>query len=103
MKQRVASHQAIRDDIHALFRAADGFQARLPEGGSYLFPTMPEIDLSILDFTKVLRMQTGVCVTPGIEFGPQFTDSFRINFSQDHEAAVAAIRRTIEIVNRYRV
>ena len=103
MTQRVTSHQAIRDDIHALFSAAGGFRVRLPEGGSYLFPTMPEIDLDILDFTKVLRLQAGVSVTPGIEFGPQFTGSFRINFSQDHEAAVAAIRRTIEIVNRYRV
>jgi len=103
MMQRVASHQAIRDDIHALFSAADGFQVRLPEGGSYLFPLMPEIDLDILEFTKVLRLQAAVSVTPGIEFGPQFTGSFRINFSQDHEAAVAAIRRTIKIVNRYRV
>lgn len=103
MTQRIASHQAIRDDIHALFSSADGFQARLPEGGSYLFPTIPQIDLGILDFTKVLRLQAGVSVTPGIEFGPQFTASFRINFSQDHEAAVAAIQRTIEIVNRYRV
>jgi len=102
MTQRVTSHQGIRDDIHALFNATDGFKARLPEGGSYLFPTLPEIDLDILDFTKVLRLQAGVSVTPGIEFGPQFTNSFRINFSQDHQAAVAAIKRTIEIVNRYR-
>ena len=102
MRQRIDAHRAIRDDIHALFCEADGFKARLPEGGSYLFPTMPEIDLDILDFTRVLRLQAGVSVTPGIEFGPQFTDNFRINFSQDHETAVAAIKRTIEVVNRYR-
>ncbi len=83
--------------------AADGFKTRLPEGGSYLFPKMPRIALSLLEFTKTLRLHADVIVTPGTQFGPQFTDSFRINFSQDHEAAVAAIRRTIEIVQRYRV
>jgi aspartate/methionine/tyrosine aminotransferase len=102
MTERVAAHQAIRDDIYRVLCAADGFQVRLPEGGSYLFPKTPEISLNILDFTKVLRLQAGVSVTPGTEFGPQFTDCFRINFSQNHEAAVAAIQRTIDIVNRYR-
>lgn len=102
MVERIAQHQAIRDDIYALFSAAEGFQVRLPEGGSYLFPKIPKIDMNILDFTKTLRLQAAVSVTAGTEFGPQFTDCFRINFSQDHEAAVAAITRTIEIVNRYR-
>jgi len=103
MVERIAQHQAIRDDIHALFNAADGFQVRLPEGGSYLFPQIPKIDLNILDFTKALRLQAAVSVTAGTEFGPQFTNCFRINFSQDHEAAGAAIARTIEIINRYRI
>jgi len=103
MAQRIAKHQAIRDDIYTVLTGADGFRVRLPEGGSYLFPQIPEIKLGIGDFTRALRVQAGVSVTPGTEFGPQFTGSFRINFSQDHGAAVAAIRRTIEIVNRYRV
>lgn len=103
MTERIARHQAIRDDIYAELKAADGFQVRLPEGGSYLFPKIPNIDLSIADMAKVLRLQAGVSVTPGTQFGPQFIDSFRINFSQDRVAAVAAIRRTIEIINRYRL
>ena len=103
MAERVALHQAIRDEIYATLCAAYGFKTRLPEGGSYLFPKVPRIAVSLSEFTKALRLHADVIVTPGTQFGPQFTDSFRINFSQDHEAAVAAIRRTIEIVNRYRV
>jgi aspartate/methionine/tyrosine aminotransferase len=103
MADRIAQHQAIRDDIYALLSEAEGFDARLTEGGSYLFAKIPKIDMNILDFTKVLRLQAGVSVTAGTEFGPQFTDCFRINFSQDHNAAVDAIRRTIEIANRYRI
>lgn len=103
MSTRIAQHQAIRDDIYQAFDSADGFTVRLSEGGSYLFPKMPEIGASLTDFTKALRLQAKVIVTPGTQFGPQFTDSFRINFSQDRVAAVAAILRIIELVNRYRV
>ncbi|TWU03393.1 pyridoxal phosphate-dependent aminotransferase [Neorhodopirellula pilleata] len=103
IQARIAAHQAIRDDIHEAFLRANGFKLRLGEGGSYLFPQMPEMDISIGDFVKVLRLQAEVIVTPGTQFGPQFTNSFRINFSQDHTAAVQAIQRTIEIANRYRV
>jgi len=103
MAERVAMHQAIRDDIYNVLRAADGFRVRLPEGGSYLFPQMPNIDIDILEFSKVLRLHAGVTVTPGTEFGPRFTNSFRINFSQDHQAALAAILRTVEMAGRYRV
>jgi aspartate/methionine/tyrosine aminotransferase len=103
LAERVAQHQAIRDDIYTTLSKEEGFSTRLPEGGSYLFPKLPEIGMGLLDFTKVLRLQAGVSVTPGTQFGPQFSDCFRINFSQDHEAAVAAIERLIEIVNRYRI
>jgi len=103
MAERVAMHQAIRDDIYNALIAAGGFRVRLPGGGSYLFPQLPQIDIDIQDFARALRIHAGVTVTPGTEFGPQFTDSFRINFSQDHQAALAAILRTVEMVGRYRV
>lgn len=102
MDERVAQHQAIRDDIVAVLDAVGDIQTRPTEGGSYLFPTLPALRLGIVDFCKALRLQAGVSVTPGTEFGPAFTRSFRINFSQDREAAVAAMRRTIEVVDRYR-
>lgn len=53
------------------------------------------------DFVAALRAQANVTVTPGTEFGP-YLDSFRINFSQDHQAAVAAVRRIAQMVERYR-
>jgi aspartate/methionine/tyrosine aminotransferase len=103
MSTRVAQHQAIRDDIFAVLDTAEGFVSRLPEGGSYFFPTIPPIRLDIGTFSKALRLQAGVSVTPGTEFGPGFSSSFRINFSQSHEAAVAAMQRTVELVDRYRL
>lgn len=102
MANRVAQHQAIRDDIYKVLDSAEGFVSRLTEGGSYFFPSIPSINLDIVSFCKALRLQASVSVTPGTEFGPQFTSSIRMNFSQDHAAAVAAIHRIVEIVDRYR-
>ncbi|PWM25257.1 MAG: aspartate aminotransferase [Oscillospiraceae bacterium] len=102
MAERVAAHQAIRDDLLALLRACPGVTARTTEAGSYLFPKLPPLAVDPLDFIKILRVHANVTVTPGTEFGPQFTDSFRINFSQDHKAAVDAIGRVITMIERYR-
>jgi aspartate/methionine/tyrosine aminotransferase len=102
MDERIAQHQSIRDDILEKLREVDGVEARTTEGGSYLFARLPELKISMHDFIKVLREKAEVTVTPGTEFGPQFVDWFRINFSQDHKAAVDAIERAIRVIGWYR-
>lgn len=102
MNSRISVHQKIRDDLLAKLRMVKGLRVRTTEAGSYLFPQLPEMSISLKDFVKVLRVHADITVTPGTEFGPQFIDSFRINFSQDHDAAVAAIERLILMVERYR-
>lgn len=102
MDERVRQHQAIRDDLTALYTSVDGVAARPSDGGSYLFVTLPDLEVTIEDFVKIVRELAGVTVTPGTEFGPQFVHSFRINFSQDHAAAVAASKRLLTIMERYR-
>ena len=102
MEKRIAQHQAIRDDLIARLKAAGGFEVRATEAGSYLFPRILDLGVPINEFVKILRLQTDVIVTPGTEFGPQFNDSFRINFSQNHQEAVDAIDRVIQVVEAYR-
>ncbi len=102
MAKRVAEHQRIRDDLVALVRSHEGCAVRTTEGGSYIFPQMPPMDVSISDFAKIVRKLTGVVITPGTEFGPQFTRNFRVNFSQDHDNAINAIDRVLQIMERYR-
>jgi aspartate/methionine/tyrosine aminotransferase len=48
-------------------------------------------------------VQAGVTVTPGTEFSPDTANSVRLNFSQNHEAAVQALERTAQLIERYRV
>jgi aspartate/methionine/tyrosine aminotransferase len=102
LEDRILKHQAIRDDLVNQFRNAE-FIVRPAEAGSYIFPKVPNLSISIQDFIKVLRLYAGVTVTPGTQFGPQFTDHFRINFSQDHRAAVEAIDRVIQVAEKYRI
>lgn len=102
MEERIAGHQAIRDDLLEVFRAVEGVSVRTPGAGSYLFPRLPELAVSLSTFVRALRLQAGVTVTPGTEFSPDSTDSIRLNFSQNHDAAVAAVRRIAEMIDRYR-
>lgn len=102
MSERVAAHQAIRDDMVTEFRKIPGCEVRPTEGGSYLFPKLPALKVTLKEFVSALRVQASVVVTPGTEFGPRYTDSIRINFSQDHQAAVDAVRRIALMVERYR-
>lgn len=102
MAARIAAHQAIRDDLVARFAAIPGCTVRAPEAGSYLFPRLPALAITPAQFVKALRLQAGVTVTPGTEFSPHTADSVRLNFSQDHAAAVAAVDRLAALVERYR-
>ena len=100
---RVAEHQRIRDDLLAVIKEVPGVTARPTQGGSYLFVTIPELSVSLHQFIRIARELAGVTVTPGTEFGPQFVHSFRLNFSQDHDRAVAALKRLFAVMERYRV
>ena len=102
MAARVAEHKRIRDDILGVIDAVPGVSARPTDGGSYLFVEIPELEVSLHQFIRIVRELAGVTLTPGTEFGPQFLHQFRINFSQDHDNAVAAMRRVFEVMDRYR-
>lgn len=102
MEQRIADHKAIRDDLLQVICSHPGCWARPTEGGSYLFMELPELKVTLTQFAKLCRQQAAVTVTPGTEFGPQFTNCVRLNFSQDHKAAVAAVERICQMAERYK-
>jgi len=102
LQDRIAKHEAIRDDLLRLLRTVPGLAVRAPQAGSYLFPRLPALGVSLHSFVRALRVQAGVTVTPGTEFSPDATDSIRLNFSQNHRAAVQAIERTVQLIERYR-
>lgn len=101
MKKRIREHEAIRDGLLRIFRAAD-FLTTTPQAGSYLFPQLPSLDVEANTFVRLLRHQAGVTVTPGTEFAPGYSESIRLNFSQDHAAAVTAAGRIAKMVRVYR-
>ena len=102
LAERTAQHQAIRDDLVRIFRSVPGLAIRTPEAGSYLFPRLPQLSLPPHQFVRALRAQASVTVTPGTEFSPDAADSIRLNFSQNHEAAVKAVERIAQMIARYR-
>lgn len=103
MDERIRLHKAIRDDLYSRFLTAPDIQVRLPQAGSYMFPRLPKLAISLQEFVGVLRAEATVIVTNGTEFSPESYDSIRLNFSQDHSSAVSAVDRLIEMIKRYRV
>jgi len=102
LENRITEHEAIRDELLKIFRAAN-LQTATPQAGSYLFPQLPPLSVDLLTFIRLLRYQANVIVTPGTEFGPAFTDSIRLNFSQDYFAVVEASKRIVKMVEIYRI
>ncbi len=102
LQDRIEKHEAIRDDLLKVLHAVPGLAVRTPQAGSYLFPRLPALSVPLLNFVRALRVQAGVTVTPGTEFSPDATDSIRLNFSQNHQAAVQAIQRAVQLMERYR-
>ncbi|WP_299154544.1 pyridoxal phosphate-dependent aminotransferase [uncultured Tateyamaria sp.] len=100
LQDRVAAHQAIRDDLLSIFNGA-GLRTARPNAGSYLYPRLPDLTISLTDFVRFLREQAAVIVTPGTEFARQDTNRIRLNFSQDHQASIAAATRIIDLAKRY--
>ena len=103
MEQRIAEHKRIRDDLMEVINRCPGCWARPSEGGSYLFLRLPPLKEDIFQFVKLCRIQANVTVTPGTEFGKQYDNFVRMNFSQDHDKAVSAVERICKMVERYRV
>jgi len=102
LENRIREHEAIRDELLIIFNAAN-LKTICPQAGSYLFPQLPALRVDLHTFVRLLRYQANVVVTPGTEFEPDCMDSIRLNFSQDHAAAVAAAKRIVKMVEIYSV
>ena len=102
MAARVNAHREIRDAILEVISTVPGVSARPTDGGSYLFVEIPELEVSLHQFIRIVREMANVTLTPGTEFGPQFLHEFRINFSQDKNNAVDAMKRVFAVMDRYR-
>ncbi|MDO5563470.1 MAG: pyridoxal phosphate-dependent aminotransferase, partial [Synergistaceae bacterium] len=101
MSGRIKEHRAIRDDLLDVISQYPGCWARPTEGGSYLFVELPELNVTLSQFVKLCRSQANVIVTPGTEFGRSLENYVRLNFSQDHLAAVDAVKRLCQMAQRY--
>ena len=102
MAARVSAHCDIRNAILEVISTVPGVSARPTDGGSYLFVEIPELEVSLHQFIRIVREMANVTLTPGTEFGPQFLHQFRINFSQDKTRAVDAMKRVFVVMDRYR-
>ncbi|MGV9796827.1 pyridoxal phosphate-dependent aminotransferase [Mycobacterium sp. NPDC003449] len=103
MDRRISEHLSIRDDLHARFEATPGVSVRRTEGGSYMFPQLPPMRVSVAEFRARLRTGHGITVTPGDEFGAGYGRSIRLNFSQQRDKANHAVAAICELASEFAV
>ncbi len=85
---------------HLLGRLDDlpGISYVHPEGALYVFPEF-HVELSSAEFARLLLVEEGVAVAPGIAFGPRGEGHVRITFTSAPErldAAMDHLRRFLE-------
>lgn len=65
-----------------------------PDGTFYIFAKIPEkMNMKSQEFAKELLEKTGVAVAPGIFFGKDFDDHFRISFGASMESLEEGMKR----------
>lgn len=101
LEKRIREHEKIRDELLKVFNEAN-LKTACPQAGSYLFPQLPPLIVDLHTFVRLVRYQANVVVTPGTEFDPNCTNSIRLNFSQNHIAAVSAAKRIVKMTEIYR-
>ena len=62
LEARVRAHKEIRDAVMEVIRDVPGVSAKPTEGGSYLFVTIPELDVSLHQFIRIVRELADVAV-----------------------------------------
>ena len=101
MNERIAGHQAIHDDLIRILRGVPSLAVRARD--RQLPVPAPARAGRITARLRAHPARAGWRHRhPGTEFSPHADDSIRLNFSQNHTAAVHAIERTAQLIERYR-
>jgi len=101
VEEMVREYALRRDRLVQLVGETPHLTGYWPQGGFYLFPSLP----GRVDAGKVcMRMlrETGVCTVPGDAFGDSCLNSFRISFSTSMEKLEEAFERLIPWFERQR-
>lgn len=69
-----------------------------PDGGFYVFPRIEVAGLDGLEFANKLLTQKGVCVTPGVAFGTEYTKFFRVSVCQPQKSLQEAANKMGELL-----
>ena len=96
LSKRISDHQKMRDILHTRL-TNEGFSLYRPDGGIYLFASLPG-NLDSLEFVSLLAREEGVRVTGGSVFGRN--SYIRINFSQSLNNIEEGVTRIISLAKR---
>jgi len=96
--KRISEYQALRDVTVERLSRSEALDVRVPAGTAYAFPKVLNRDASDQEIAKRLKLEAGVVVNPGYQFGPQCDGHFRVCFAQDEEVWSRTLDRIVEVL-----
>lgn len=99
IRKIVRGYDKKRRLIVRLLREA-GLSCHMPEGGFEAFPRIHDSFKNSMEFTEFLVLNAGVLVKPGIYFGPQGKDNFRIVYCKDEKTITEGMERIRKVLQR---
>lgn len=77
-----------------------GMKCALPRGTFYAFPQIPDINMTSMEFAKLILERSKVAVVPGTAFGPSGEGFLRASFSTSYENLVEAADRMEAVLTK---
>jgi aspartate/methionine/tyrosine aminotransferase len=101
MDEYVASYQQKRDILYSALQQCGLRNISHPQGAFYIYADVSHLTIDSVVFCKRLLDETGIAITPGIDFDPYNGNKFiRFSFAADLETITSASEILIDWFNR---
>lgn len=103
LKNIVKEYHLTRDRVDKILSKTSIIKYRNPSGAFYFYLDISKTNLDSFEFVKKLMNETGVVLTPGMDFDKKYgKKTVRLSFSSETSVVIEAVERLSEwLINNY--
>ena len=97
LKEIVDQYKITKDKVVQILRTQSTAKFEIPKGAFYFYLDISRTRLNSFDFVKKVMNETGVVLTPGLDFDKKNGGStIRLSFSSDQENVIEGVKKLTE-------
>ena len=101
LKKLVKQYKNIRDKAVQILKTQSTVKFEIPEGAFYIYLDITETNLNSFDLVNKLMDDTGVVLTPGLDFDKKNGNStIRLSFSSDSENVIEGVKKFTQWIKK---